>query len=109
MISILDLGNMDKGKKYTLEALNINAKHFKSAWNLHSFCHTIIEAEQSINLCLSINNNDLKSKIMLAALKYHQGENALLDNLLRSEHKNHPFARSVKWVSSLPYVPILFF
>ncbi|KZR68245.1 photosystem I assembly protein Ycf3 [Prochlorococcus sp. MIT 1303] len=104
-----DLGNLNEAKKSVLKALNINPNHFSSAWNLYGLASNAVEAEKSINLCLSIDTKDPKPKIILAALRYHQGDSTLLENISQSQYKQHPYARSIKWVSDLPNTPLLFF
>tara|TARA_R100000742_G_C4256190_1_gene74064 strand:+ start:56 stop:1039 length:984 start_codon:yes stop_codon:yes gene_type:complete len=78
-------------------------------WNLYGLSKTIEEAESWILKCLDNDENFLKAKITLSALRLHQGDPLLFNELLQSEHKNHPAVRSIKWVSTLPNHPELFF
>ena len=41
--------------------------------------------------------------------RFHQGDRSLLDQLIVSDYKDHPYIRSFKWASTLPDLPELFF
>ena len=75
----------------------------------YGLVNTIQEAEERINQCLKIDTNNLEAKLNLSALKFHQGDQSLFDNLMKSTYKDHPIIRSLQWVSTLPKLPELFF
>jgi len=104
-----DLGKLQEAEFSTRKAIEIKPDYADAAWNLYGLANTIEEAEESINLCLKIDENYLKAKLTLSALKLHQGDQSLFDNLIKSTHKDHPITRSIKWVSTLPKLPELFF
>ena len=58
---------------------------------------------------LVLDENYLKAKLSLSAVMLHKGENYLFNKLLNSSHKDNPYVRSVKWVSTLPKLPELHF
>ena len=104
-----ELGNMTKSKESTLHALEINPNHYGSAWNLQSYANNISEAEESIRLAINISPRNPDPQIILAALRYHQGDFSLIEKILESKYKAHPFCRSIKWVYELPNTPLIFF
>ena len=91
------------------KAIEINPNYADAAWNLYGLANTIKEAEERINLCLTIDENYLDAKLTLSALKFHQGDQSLFNNLIKSSYKDNPIIRSIKWVSNLPKLPELFF
>jgi len=112
----LNLGNIlqDYGKLQEAEfsyrkAIELNPKFADAAWNLYGISNNIDEAEKRINLCLTIDQNHLKAKLTLSALKFHQGDQSLFDHFMKSNYKDHPIMRSLKWVSTLPKLPELYF
>jgi len=106
---LTNIGKLDEAELSTRKAIEIKPDFISPAWNLYALANSIEEAEVRINQCLKIDENFLKAKLTLSALKLHQGDNSLLDNLIKSTHKNHPYIRSIKWVSTLPNLPKLFF
>ena len=46
---------------------------------------------------------------MISALESCKGNFELYNNLLNSDHSNHPYMRSIKWIFSLPKLPKIFF
>ena len=104
-----EFGNMSKGKESTLHALKINPNHYESAWNLQRFASNIAEAEKIVSLAITINPNEPKARIIHAALRYHQGDVSLIEEVLRSQYKNHHYCRSIKWVHELTNTPSIFF
>ena len=112
----LNLGNIlkDYGKLQEAEfsyrkAIELNPKFADAAWNLYGISNNIDEAEKRINICLTIDKNYLKAKLTLSALKFHQGDQSLFNHFMKSSHRDHPIIRSLKWVSTLPKLPKLFF
>ena len=58
---------------------------------------------------MKIDENYLDAKLTLSALKLHQGDQSLFDDLIKSSYKDEPIIRAIKWVSTLPKLPELFF
>ncbi len=104
-----DLFKLKQAEYSYRKAIEINPDLADSAWNLYGLANTIEEAEERINQCLKIDENYLYAKLTLSALKLHQGDQSLFNNLMESSHKDHPFMRSFEWVSTLPKLPELFF
>ncbi len=104
-----DLGKLQEAELSTRKAIEINPDFAIAAWNLYGLSNSIEEAEERINQCLKIDKNYLHAKLTLSALKLHQGDQSLFNNLMESSHKDHRFMRSFKWVSTLPKLPELFF
>ena len=102
-------GKLKEAEVSTRKAIEIKPDYANAYFNLSGIANTIEEAEERIKQCLKIDENHLKAKLTLSALKLHQGDQSLLDNLIKSNHKNHPTTRSIKWVSTLPKLPELFF
>ncbi len=108
-IILKDLGKLQEAERSTRKAIEIKPDYARAYWNLYGLANTIEEAEARIKKCLKIDENYLKAKLTLSALKLHQGDPTLLDSLIKSTHKNHSYIRSFKWVSTLPNLPELFF
>ena len=104
-----DLGKLEEAEKSYHKAITLNPNFAEAVWNLYGLSKSIKEAEKRINQCLSIDSNYLTAKLTLSALKLHQGDRSLFDQFIFSDHKDHPYMRSFKWVSSLPYQPELYF
>ena len=104
-----DLGKVQEAELSTRKAIELNPGFADAAWNLYGLSNSIKEAEERIKLCLKIDDNHLKAKLTLSALKFHQGDQSLFDDLINSTNKDHPYIRSFKWVSTLPKLPELFF
>ena len=106
---LIDLFKLKDAEISTRKALNLNPNYLEAAWNLYGLANTIQEAEERIQECLRINQHFLKAKLTLTAIKYHQGDQSLFNNCIKSTFQNHPIIRSLKWVSHLPKLPELFF
>jgi len=106
---LIKLGKLKEADLSTRKAIELNPYFANAYWNLHALSNTIEEAEKRINQCLKIDENHLEAKLTLSALKLHQGDQSLFDTLIKSTHKNHPYIRSFKWVSTLPNLPELVF
>jgi len=108
-VILKNLGKLQEAEFSYRKAIEIQPDFAIAYWNLYGLANTIEEAEESINQCLKIDENYLKAKLTLSALKLHQGDQSLFDNLIKSTHKDHPTTRSIKWVSTLPKLPEVFF
>ncbi len=108
-IILIESGKLKEAELSTRQAIEINPNFADAAWNLYGLANSIEEAEERINLCLKMDNNYLSAIFTKSALKLHQGDQSLFDNLIKSTHKDHPITRSIKWVSTLPKLPELFF
>ncbi|MBW3050148.1 hypothetical protein DNJ72_08330 [Prochlorococcus marinus XMU1403] len=106
---LLDLGNLKEAEIFTRKAIEIKPDFVFAAWNLYGLANSIEEAEERINQCLKIDENYVDAKVTLSALKLHQGDQSLFANIIKSTHKDHPITRAIKWVSTLPKLPELFF
>ena len=103
------LGEDQHAKKCFEKVIEINSNYAAAYWNLYILSNNIDEALMRLNKFDKINNNFVPSKIMTAALKAYKGNFDNFNNLLVSEHSNHSYTRSVKWVFSLPNLPKIFF
>ena len=104
-----DLGKLKEAEKSYRSAIDIKSDFAEAAWNLYGLANSIEEAEVYIQQCLKIDKNFLIAALTLSALKLHQGDPSLFNNLMESKHKDHPYMRSFKWALSLPKIPELFF
>ncbi len=104
-----NLGNLKEAELSTRKAIEIKPDFAEAAWNLYGLSNSIEEAEERIHQCLRMDESHLKAKLTLSALKLHQGDQSLFNNLMESTYKDHPLMRSFKWTSTLPNSPELFF
>ncbi len=104
-----NLGKFQEAELSTRKAIELKPDYADAAWNLYGLSNSIEEAEEKINLCLKIDENHVKAKPTLSALKFHQGDQSLFEDLIKSSYKDNPIIRSLKWVSTLPKLPDLFF
>ena len=77
--------------------------------NLHGVASNIDEALSFLKKSYEVDNKHIKTKIMIGALEGYKGNFEKFNNLLASTDSNHTYARSVKWVFSLPKLPKIFF
>jgi len=106
---MIDLGKLKEAELSLRKAIELKPDFDEAAWNLYGLSNNIEEAEERIKQCLKINEENLKAKLTLSALRLHQGDLLLFNRFLESPYKEHPYIRSFKWVSSLPNLPELFF
>tara|TARA_B100000700_G_C15025772_1_gene848043 strand:- start:594 stop:1796 length:1203 start_codon:yes stop_codon:yes gene_type:complete len=104
-----DIGKLEESKILMKKAIKLKPNYLGAAWNLYGLADDISEAIERINLCLEIDENFIKAKIILSGLKLHQGDSRLFDVFLKSDHKSDPYIRSFKWVKNLSKTPKLFF
>ena len=107
--TLRDLGEYQKALGFYLKTIKINPNHTETYWNLHGQSSNIDEALLILKKLYKINNNHIKSKIMISALEGYKGNFKNFNELLNSSHSNHPYTRSIKWVFSLPKLPNLTF
>ncbi|AAZ58854.1 TPR repeat [Prochlorococcus marinus str. NATL2A] len=108
-IILNDLGKLEEAEICQRKAIKIKPNLTGAAWNLYGLANTIKEAEERVNQVLKIDENHVEAQLHLSALKLHQGDQSLFDNLTKSTHKDHAITRSIKWVANLPKLPELFF
>ena len=108
-IILKKIGKLQEAEIAYRKAIEIKPDYTLAFWNLYGLANTIEEAEDKINQCLKIDDNHLKAKLTLSAIKLHQGDHSLFNSLMESSHKNHSFMRSFQWVVTLPKLPELYF
>ena len=89
-IILMRLGKLQESEKSTRKAIEIKPDFADAYWNLYGLSNSIEEAEERINQCLKIDENYLEAILIKSALKLHQGDQSLFDNLIKSSYKNHP-------------------
>ena len=104
-----DLGKSEEAEVSLRKAMEIKPNYLAPVWNLYGLANNIQEAEERIKQCLNINKNHLPAYVTFSALRLHQGDQSFFDKLIQSKHNNHPWIRSIKWVSTLPTLPELYF
>ncbi|WP_269623978.1 protein arginine N-methyltransferase [Prochlorococcus marinus] len=109
------LGKLKDAELSTRKAIELNPNFAEAHYNLGNILNSLgklKEGEKSIVQCLTVNENHLKGKLTLSAIKLHQGDNSLLNNVIQSNQSNqsnNSFLNSLKWVSSLAKLPEVFF
>ena len=91
------------------KAIQINPNYSDAYWNLHSFASDIDEALTILKKLYANDNKFIRAKIMIGTLQGFKGNFTDFDILMASPESNHPYARSAKWVFSLPKLPKIFF
>jgi len=104
-----ELDRLDEAKSSHKQAIALKPDFAEAFWSLSGCEKTIKGAEHWINKCLLIDTNDVKAKLIKAALRFYQGDRKDFDNLMQSELKQHSYMRSFSWVFSLPNLPELHF
>ena len=104
-----ELGETQNARKNYSKAIEINPKHINALWNSHILAFDIGEALSILRKINEIDKQNIKSRIMTSALESYKGNFELYNKLLNSEHSNHPYMRSIKWIFSLSKLPKIFF
>ncbi len=108
-ILLKELFQLKKARNNIEKAIELDPKSIQAFWTLYALSNSLEEAKDSINHCLQIDENFLDAKITLSALKLHQGDKELFEQLTNSIDKNHPLLSSIEWVSTLAKIPKIFF
>ena len=98
-----------KAKENFEKALKIDPNFVDALWNLQCCSKTIDEALIIFENITKIDKNHTKSKIMKSALKAYKKDYSDYETLMKSNDKDHPYARSIKWILSLKKLPKIFF
>ena len=101
--------NTIKARENFNNAIKINPLFLDSWWNLHCCSKNIDEALEILEKVYQIDNRHIKAKIMISALKGFKGDLKDYKQLIKSNDRDHPYLRSVKWIFSLNKLPKLFF
>ena len=104
-----ELGEIQKAKDCFEKAIKINPNHTVSYWNSHSLASSMDEALSILKKLYKIDNKYTKAKITISALECYKGNFDKINEIFNSSESNHPHARSVRWVLSLPKLPSVFF
>ena len=104
-----ELGETQNARKNYNKAIEINPKHINALWNSHILAFDIDEALSILRKINEIDKQNIESRIMISALESYKGNFELYNNLLNSEHSDHPYMRSIKWIFSLSKLPKIFF
>ncbi|WP_415286915.1 tetratricopeptide repeat protein [Candidatus Pelagibacter sp. Uisw_104] len=98
-----------KSRDYFKKAIEINPDFTGAHWNSQGCATGIDEALIIFKKINKIDNTYINAKIMIGALQGYKGNFDEFNSILASPHSQNPYARSVKWVFSLPKLPKLFF
>ena len=104
-----ELGELQKAKNFTQKAIEIDPNYVGAHWNLHSFATDVDEALTILKKLYKIDNKHIRAKIIISALQAFKGNFNEFDSLIDSSESNHPYTRSIKWIFSLPKLPMIFF
>jgi tetratricopeptide (TPR) repeat protein len=108
-ITFNSLDDQQKARDCFEKAIKINPNDVEAYWNLHSVVSNIDEAIKILKKLYEINNNYIRAKIMISALEGCKGNFDKFNDLMKTPEADHPYARSTKWVFSLPELPKIFF
>jgi len=108
-ITFQKLRNYQTAKNYCKKAIELNPNYIDAYWNLYSCVSDVDEALTILKKLYAIDNNHLEAKLMIYALEGFKGNFKDFDTSFDSHHANHPLARSIKWVFSLPQLPKIYF
>ena len=108
-IALNDKGDLDGSTESLKMALKIKPDYAGAAFNLSGLVENISESKSWIEHCLRLDQNHLEAKLILAALRFYEGDKTTFDDLMQSPLKDHPFMRSFAWVFDLTELPELFF
>ena len=92
-----DLCKLQDAELSLRKAIEIKPYYATAAWNLHGLSNSIEEAEERINECLKIDNNYIRAILIKSALKLHQSDQSLFDNLTKKSKKDRPFYEFGVW------------
>ena len=104
-----DLGENQKAKDCFEKAIEIDPNHTMSYWNSHGLASSVDEALSILKKLYKVDDKHTKARIMISILECYKGNFEKVNEMLNSSESNHPLARSVKWVLSLPKLPSIFF
>ena len=102
------IGDQQKAKDCFEKVIKIDPNDVGAYWNLHSVVSNIDEAIKILKKLYEINNNYIRAKIMISALEGCKGNFDKFNDLMKTPEADHPYARSTKWVFSLPELPKIF-
>ena len=105
----IELGQYQKAKDCFEKAIEINPNHTMSYWNSHGLASSVDEALSILKKLYKVDDKHTKARIMISILECYKGNFEKVNEMLNSSESNHPLARSVKWVLSLPKLPSIFF
>jgi len=108
-VILKELGKLDGAEASLRQAITLKPDYAEAFWNMHGLQKTIQDAEYWVDKCLEVNENNVRARLIKAALRFYQGDSNNFDELMKSELKQHPFARSFSWIFSLPNLPELHF
>ena len=104
-----ELGRTEEAEASLMQAVALNPRSPVAFFNLYGLQKNIQSAEYWIDKCLRSDKNYAKAIMIKAALRFYQGDRAYFDELMKSDLKQHPYARSFSWVFKLPSLPELKF
>ena len=107
--TLQEQGRLDEARTSYKQAIALKPDFATAFWNLHGIQETIKGAEHWIDKCLEADENYVNARLTKAALRFYRGDRNNFDELMQSELKQHPYARSFSWVFSLPNLPELHF
>ena len=104
-----DMCEIDSSIASFKKALEIKPNYAAAAFNLSGLTTSISESKSWVENCLQHDPLKPEAKLLLAALKFYEGDKSNFNELRDSQLKGHPFMRSLEWIFSLPNLPELHF
>ena len=109
LIYAYEINDNQKGILFFKKSIELNNKYIEPIWNMHGCCSNIEEAINVLKKIKTIDKNHIEAKIMIAALNVYKNNFDDYNELSKSNHIDHPYFRSLKWLLSLEQLPKLFF
>jgi len=102
-----DLGDLPAARRSFNSALDLDETCSEACWNLAGTADDIDQCLHWLDRCLGIDPDHLNATLLHAAMQAATGDDAELNALRQSAHREHPFLRSFDWVFNLPRLPVM--
>ena len=107
--TLVELRQLELAEQSYRKSISLNPNFADVFWNMSSVEKTIKGSEYWVDECLKVDSNHEAAKYAKVAMRFYQGDRSYFDNLMKSEHENNRYVRSLSWAFNLPDLPDLYF
>lgn len=108
-VAYLETASVDGAQAILEKAISLEQRAPETLFNLCFTSGSVLEVIANLRKCISVNDDFVEAKMLLAAMQYYAGEKNDFDRLSATNLCDHPYMKSFEFIFSQPEQPRQFF